>query len=195
MSDLIASSTPKCIVIGVSAGGLDALTLIVGGLPEELNFPIVVVQHRLQDDDGFLADQLNRISRPIVKEAEDKEPVKDGVVYIAPPNYHLLIDDGPSFSLSCDELVNYCRPSVDVLFESAANIYTSGCVGVVLTGYNNDGAHGLCEIVANGGKALVQNPTTAFASDMPLAALAAVPAATIFSLEALRDYFKQLSGG
>jgi len=136
---------------------------------------------------------LGQSSQIVVKEAEDKEPLRSGIAYLAPPGYHLLIEPDRSFSLSVDARVNYSCPSIDVLFESAAHVFGESLIGVVLTGANKDGAQGLKIIKEHGGLAIVQNPESAEARSMPQAALAAVSADYVVDLEQLAPLLVQLS--
>jgi two-component system chemotaxis response regulator CheB len=163
------------VVIGVSAGGMEALKVLVPALPASFPLPIAIVQHRNERSDGFLAAYLNKMAGILVSEAEDKEPLCAGHVYLAPAGYHLLIESDRSFSLSVDLPVNYSCPSIDVLFESAADVFAKSVIGIVLTGANADGARGLKAIKARGGLTIVQDPSTAEAMDMPRAALEATP--------------------
>ena len=163
----------EAVVIGVSAGGIEALKVILSPLPASFPLPIAIVQHRNERSDGFLAEYLDRMSGLVVSEAEDKEPLCPGHVYLAPAGYHLLIESDRSFSLSVDPRVNYSCPSIDVLFESAADAFADSLIGIVLTGANADGAKGLKAIKARRGLAIVQNPETAQAATMPRAALEA----------------------
>jgi two-component system chemotaxis response regulator CheB len=152
--------------------------VILGGLPTGIGLPIVVVQHRHRDSDGLLAELLQDVTPMPVAEVEDKDRVEPGRVFIAPPNYHLLIDDG-HFALSTEEAVRFSRPSIDVTFTSAADEYGAGTIGVVLTGANDDGARGLRRIADRGGLAIVEEPATAEIATMPAAALRAVPTAVV----------------
>ena len=166
----------KAVVIGVSTGGMNVLKNMLPSLPADYDFPVIVVQHISAHSSGSWIDILNNISPLIIKEADEKEKIEKGYVYIAPPNYHLLIEQDETFSLSIDEKVNYARPSIDVLFESASQVYRDKLIGVVLTGENSDGAIGLEKIKRLGGLAIVQDPETAEASAMPASAIAsAVP--------------------
>jgi two-component system chemotaxis response regulator CheB len=183
----------KCIVIGVSAGGFEALNKLVTRLPADFTLPVVIVQHRIAENDGYLAQHLNINSAIEVKDVVDKEPILAGITYIAPPDYHLLIERGRYFSLSRDKKVNYSRPSIDVLFESAADIFRQACLGIILTGKNHDGAIGLASIVAAGGKAIVQDPSTAKASEMPTAAINNVPSAVVLTLAEIACYLITLA--
>jgi two-component system chemotaxis response regulator CheB len=183
----------EAVVMGVSAGGVDALKTVLPALPEDFPLPIAIVQHRDAHSDGYIAEYLNRISALTVKEAEDKEPLRPGYVYLAPGGYHLLIEPDGSFSLSVDPRVNYSCPSVDVLFESAADVYGARVIGVVMTGANEDGAKGLKAIKARGGLALVQEPSTAQVSTMPKAALAATAVDYVVALPALAPLLLELA--
>ncbi len=164
----------KVIVIGASTGGLKALKAILSVLPSEFALAVIIVMHRHKDTDGYLEQTLDNECKMHVKQADEKEEIKAGVVYVAPPNYHLLIEDDGTFSMSVEGAVNYARPSVDVVFESTAEVYGKGLIGVILTGANKDGSLGLKRIKEAGGLAIVQTPETSEAADMPRAAIAAV---------------------
>jgi len=183
----------KAVVMGVSAGGIDALKTIFPLLPAPFALPIVVVQHIAPRSDGFLADYLNQLTPLTVKEAEDKEPIQAQHIYLAPPSYHLLIETDYSFSLSVDARVNYSCPSIDVLFESAAEVYEKSLIGVVMTGANADGAHGLKIIKEYGGLTVVQNPETAEIRTMPQAAMAATEVDYVVDLPQIAPLLTQLS--
>ena len=161
------------VVIGCSWGGLQALGEIFSRLPATFDVPIAVAQHRMASSADALARSLEARGPLPVKDAHDKEPIERGNVYLAPPDYHLLVEPG-SFALSTDELVQYARPSIDVLFESAADAYRERLIGVILTGANEDGAAGLARVKDQGGVTVVQDPSTAMRREMPDAALAAV---------------------
>ncbi len=161
----------EVIVIGGSAGSMAALAELLPMLPASYPIPIVIVQHLHPLQDAYHLERYASLCDLRVKEADEKEPLLPGWVYLAPPNYHLLMEDNRTFSLSVDEKVNYARPSIDVLFESAADVYRSRAVGVILTGANNDGAYGLSIIKQNGGLAIVQDPQTAEKPFMPQAAI------------------------
>ena len=141
----------KAVVVGVSSGGLEALKILIPGLRPDLAAPVIIVQHMSPLADSYLPVRLDEISALTVKEAEDKEPLRPGVVYVAPPDYHLLAEADGSLSLSVDPKVNFSRPSVDVLFESASDAFGPALVGVILTGANQDGARGLARIKRRGG--------------------------------------------
>ena len=161
----------EAVVIGASAGGMQALKIILSGLPEYFPIPIAIVQHIQAQSDMYLSKYLNGHSALCVKEAEDKETLQPYRVYVAPPGYHLLVEPDRSLSLSVDEKVNYSRPAIDVLFESAADMYRASLIGIVLTGANADGALGLSRIKSKGGLAIVQDPQTAESPMMPKTAI------------------------
>jgi two-component system chemotaxis response regulator CheB len=178
----------EVIAIGASWGGLQALGTLLEGIPRELDQAIVVAQHRSPAAGrGVLESLLQRhIERPVT-EPGDKEPIQPGHVYVAPPDYHLLVDGG-RFALSIEGRVQYARPSIDVLFESVADGYRERAIGIVLTGANADGAAGLAAIKRNGGVAIVQDPHTASRSTMPEAALAASAADAVLPLEEIGQF-------
>jgi two-component system chemotaxis response regulator CheB len=165
----------ELIVIGTSWGGLDAVSRLLDALPDEVHQPIVLVQHRsAESEDRGLARLLGDHTRRLVTDPDDKTPLEQDHVYIAPPDYHVLVENG-HLALSTDAPVRFARPSIDVLFESAADAYGERVVGVVLTGANEDGAHGLARIKACGGVAIVQDPASSLKRAMPDAALASTP--------------------
>ena len=162
----------ELVAIGASWGGMDAIGSVLEELPETFELPIVVAQHRgTQTGEELLERILARHARLPVAAATDKEPLEPGHVYVAPADYHLIVEPG-HLSLSTEELVQFARPSVDVLFESAADAYAERTVGVLLTGANEDGAAGLEAIAAAGGFTIAQDPATAARPDMPAAAIA-----------------------
>lgn len=163
---------PSLVVVGCSLGGLNALQVLLGGLPRGFATPIVLVQHRGKHPDEALSRLLGAHSALEVREPLDKERIQSGHVYVAPADYHLLVERG-TLALSTEAPVNYARPSIDVLFESAAESYGAGVIAVVLTGANHDGAAGARAIQARGGRVLVQDPSGAESRPMPLAAIAA----------------------
>jgi two-component system, chemotaxis family, protein-glutamate methylesterase/glutaminase len=170
------------VVIGTSWGGLTALSEIVSGLPADFPLPICIVQHRSKDSDALLVRLLQDLTPLCVRDAEDKETLCAGSIYIAPPDYHMLVET-EYISLTVDSPVRFSRPSIDVLFRSAADTFGASTIGVVLTGANEDGAAGLARIVARGGKAIVQDPKTAESPIMPVSALRAVPGARVVPLD------------
>jgi two-component system, chemotaxis family, protein-glutamate methylesterase/glutaminase len=179
------------IAMGASAGGLTAVSTILARLPADFAIAIAVVQHRAKQSE-LLAALLQDSTKLKVVEVEDKQPIGPGYVYVAPPDYHLLIDQG-TFALSTDDLVLFSRPSIDVFFDSAADAYGPGTVGIVLTGANSDGSKGLKKIVERGGQAFVQDPATAEVNVMPAAAHALVPRARIASLEGIADHLLRMN--
>lgn len=161
----------KAIVIGTSAGGLTALSSLLKVLPADYPFPIIIVQHRIKDQRCLLEEVLQYQCALTIKQADEKEAIKNGVVYIAPPDYHLLIEEDRTFSLSVDEHVLFSRPAIDVLFESAAIVFREQLVGILLTGASRDGAQGMSTIKEYGGKTIVQQPEEADFPFMPEAAI------------------------
>jgi two-component system chemotaxis response regulator CheB len=183
---------PEAIVIGASAGALEALSALLPGLPADYPLPIVVVVHVPPDKKSLLATLFRQRCRVDVREAEDKEPIRAGTVYFAPPDYHLLVEADKSLSLSADEPVLFSRPSIDVLFESAADAYGEGLIGVILTGANSDGAVGLKAVSAAGGIAVIESPDHAYATAMPRAAIAACEGAQILPLNEIAAYLREV---
>lgn len=174
-------------VIGCSSGGLQALQRILPPLPADLAIAIIIVSHTSPDGASLLAHLLGRECRLPVSEAEEREPVLPGHVYVAPPNYHLLIEPDFTFALSADARVCNVRPAADVLFVSAAHAYRERLAGIILTGANADGAAGMKAIANVGGVCVVQDPETAAADAMPRAAIAAVAQARTLPLSAIPD--------
>ena len=185
----------RAVVIGASAGAVQALLTILPTLPADYPLPIFVVVHVPPDRRNVLVPLLRAKCRIAVKEAEDKEPVVGGVVYFAPSDYHLLVEADGGLALSSDELVNYSRPSIDVLFESAADAYGPALTGVILTGANHDGASGLEAVMNAGGDVIVENPAGAYASAMPEAALDACASAKVMSIGAITSHLVGLATG
>lgn len=159
------------IVIGGSAGAIDALSTILPALQAQTRVAVLVTLHLPRDAPSLLPEIFRPRCALRTAEAQDKEPIEAGTVYFAPPDYHLLVDAGPRLALSVDEPVHFSRPSIDVLFESAADIYGERLIGMLLSGANQDGARGMAAIGAAGGLAIVQAPTSAAMSTMPQAAL------------------------
>jgi two-component system chemotaxis response regulator CheB len=161
----------KMIIIGGSAGAFNLIISILNGLDKEMKVPIIIILHRLKSAKTILEDSLQSQSHYIVKEAEDKEFVKAGHLYTTPSDYHLLLNENLSFSLDASEEVNYCRPSIDVSFESFSSVLRENSCGILLSGANQDGAMGLKMIAENGGKTIVQDSKEAEFSSMPRAAI------------------------
>lgn len=182
----------EAIVIGASAGGIEALSAILPQLPRDFARPVMVVIHLPPDRRSLLAELFAAKCAMAVCEADDKVPIVPGTVYFAPADYHLLVETDGRLSLSSEEPVLFSRPSIDVLFETAAEAYGPGLVGVVLSGANEDGAQGLKAIVAAGGRGIVQAPEQARSAEMPLAARAAVPNAEVLDTDAIVRHLLQL---
>ena len=188
----MSECTPEAVVIGASAGALDVLSNLLPGLPADYRLPILIVVHLPPDKTSLFAQLLRARCAIRVREAEDKEPIEPGVAYFAPPDYHLLVEQDKRLSLSDDEPVLFSRPSIDVLFESAADAYGDGLIGVVLTGANSDGANGLKAVVEAGGVAVVQSPKGAYAVAMPEAAIAACPDARVLPVNEIAAYLREV---
>lgn len=184
----------SAVVIGVSAGGMNALGAILPRLPADFPLPIVIVQHISPHSDTFMIRHFNSLSKITVKEADEKESIKPGFAYFAPPNYHLLIEEDHTFSLSIEGRVNYSRPSIDVLFDSALDAYCSKLIGIILTGANNDGSRGLKKIKDCGGLAIVQDPKTAEVSAMPEGALKISKIDHVLKLEEIAPFLIEITG-
>jgi two-component system, chemotaxis family, protein-glutamate methylesterase/glutaminase len=184
----------KLVVMGTSLGGLTALQTVLAHLPANFILPIAIVLHRHKNSDRTLQRLLQEKSLLPIQEVEDKDEIIPGQVYLAPPDYHLLIEPG-YFSLSTDEPVSYARPSIDVLFESAADIYAEQVIGVILTGANQDGMAGLKRVKARGGMTIVQEPATAESEIMPSAAISAVPVDMILPLKDIAHLLVKLCQG
>lgn len=181
------------IVIGGSAGALEALLEILPALPAELTIPIVIVIHLLPEHPSLIPRLLSRRCQRPVHEAEDKVAIQPSTIYVSPPNYHLLLERDGTLALSVDPPVHFSRPSIDVLFESAADSYGPSVAGLILSGSNEDGARGLCEIHRAGGVAIVQDPQSAPHPVMPAAALRWVgPEVRVFAVGQLAGFLTTL---
>jgi len=185
----------EAVVIGVSAGGLAALHVMLPLLPEDFGLPVIIVQHLHTASGGYLVQYLNGRCSMTVKQADEKEAIKPGMVYLATPNYHLLVEEDRTLSLTVDKRVNYARPSIDVLFETAALAYREKLIGVILTGANNDGSRGLKKIKEAGGLAVVQDPLNAEVDSMPRAALAATAVDYILPLDQIGPFLVSIVKG
>jgi two-component system chemotaxis response regulator CheB len=182
------------IVMGASLGGLNALTTVLGGLPKDFPLPIAVVQHRSIEDSESFAPFLGSRTRLPVVEVDDKETIREGHVYICPSNYHLAVE-GDHFALSTDGPVMCARPSIDVLFESAADAFRESVIGVLLTGMSKDGTAGLQRIKEVGGYVVVQDPWAAEGQVMPKAAIDSVAVDKILPLEDIACFLATLCAG
>lgn len=178
----------QAIVLGASAGGMALVNRLVSALPADFSMPMLIVQHIPDSSDGAWAQLLNGRSKVSVKEADEKERIRKGTVYLAPANYHLLLEPDLTLTLTVDERVNYARPSIDVLFETAAESCRDRLIGIVCTGGNSDGAKGLLQIKKCGGLTVVQDPKTAEAPSMPLAAIKVVEPHYVLSPEGITEF-------
>ena len=181
------------IVVGGSLGGFSAVQSILSLLPPQFQTPMAVVLHRNREPGSLLQEGLQRRCALPVVEVEDKEPIAPGRIYLGPPDYHLLVER-THFALSADEPVNYARPSIDVLFESAADAFGAAVIGVVLTGASHDGARGAARIQNRGGVVIVQDPARAERPEMPAAALAATRACQVQALDQIASTLLRLGG-
>lgn len=184
-----ATGDIDAVAIGASAGGVEVLSVLLSSLPASCRASFFIVMHIPRERPSLLAEVFNARCALPVREAEDKEPVQPGTVYFAPPDYHLLLDRGPILALSSDEPVHFSRPSIDVLFESAADIYGERLLGLILTGANQDGAEGLAAVGRAGGRTVVQEPGGAAVPFLPEAALQVGPVDFVLSLAQLRELF------
>jgi two-component system, chemotaxis family, protein-glutamate methylesterase/glutaminase len=182
----------EAIVMGSSAGGLNALQKVLSRLPGDFRIPILVVQHVHAQSDSYLVRHLKNLCALTIKEAEEKELISGGTVYIAPANYHLLVDEDHTLCLSTDEKVNYSRPSIDVLFETAADVYREKLVGIILTGANEDGTQGMKKIKRNGGLLIVQDPASAESAHMPAAVVRQMAVDYILPLSEIAPFLERL---
>ena len=183
---------PSLIVVGSSLGGFHALRELLAGLPRHFTVPVVIVQHRTKEPDETLKNQLQSECALPLSEPDDKEPLAAGHVYLAPPDYHLLVE-GKALALSTEGPIHFARPSVDALFESAAAAYGKGVVGVVLTGSSRDGASGAARIKQHGGLLVVQDPNSAEAREMPDGAIAAAKVDKVLPLPQIAKFLVGLS--
>ena len=182
----------EAVVIGASAGGFEALLAILKGLPATYPMPLVAVLHLPDNHESRLAELFGYRLSLQVREARDKEALAPGMLYFAPSGYHLLIENDHSFSLSCEERVSYARPSIDVLFDSAADAYGKSLAGILLTGANYDGAAGLAGMRVAGGLTIVQDPSTAEVATMPEAAIRRMTPDLILPLAEIHSVLRQL---
>jgi two-component system chemotaxis response regulator CheB len=182
----------EAVVIGASAGAVEALTIVLTALPRNYSLPVFVVVHLPADRSSVLPGLFANQCQIRVKEVEDKEPIEKGTIYFAPPNYHMLIELDGHLSLSQEAPVLYSRPSIDVLFESATDVYGASLLGIILTGANSDGAKGLKALCDRGGAAIVQDPREALSQAMPLSAINQCPAAQVMTLDAIAALLRNL---
>jgi two-component system chemotaxis response regulator CheB len=182
----------ELIAVGASWGGMQAISTLLDGLRDHTEIAIAIAQHRHPDSGRELRETLQLHTPLHVRDVEDKDTLEPGNVYLAPPDYHVLVERAGTLALSTDERVNYSRPSIDVLFESVADAYGERCIGIVLTGANNDGAAGLRRIKQLGGVAIVQDPRDAERPEMPAAAIAATDAEIVLPLAEIPHFLHGL---
>jgi two-component system chemotaxis response regulator CheB len=182
----------EAVVIGASAGGLNAFVKVLGPLPSSFSLPIIIVQHLLDQDDSYLTTHLSRVCALPVTEAMDKEPIKQQHIYVSPPSYHCLIETKKQISLSADPPVNYSRPSIDLLFETAADAYREKLICILMTGANSDGAKGMRHVHELGGMCIVQDPKTASSSMMPQAAIEETKVDFVMTLDEIAQWLIDL---
>lgn len=182
----------EAIFIGGSAGSLDVLLKVLPRLKEDIEFAIIIVLHRKPGIDGLLVELLSSRTRIPVKEIEEKVKVEPGFIYLAPSDYHLLIERNATFSLDHSEKVNYSRPSIDVAFESAADMYKEKLVGLLLSGANADGVAGLLRIKKLGGRVIIQHPDSAMVSYMPAQAGLYVDYDAMLQVDEIAEWINKL---
>ena len=185
----------ECVIIGGSWGGIEAVGTILEQLPQNFPLPIVVVLHQHRKSGTHIPEIFERKCALKVKEADEKEHLEPGKVYIAPANYHLLIEQDQSISLSIDKQVNYSRPSIDVSFVSTAQVYRDTLIGILLTGANQDGSEGVAQIKRFGGLAIIEDPNTAKVPIMPQAALARTQVDQVLNLEDIANFLLAITMG
>jgi two-component system chemotaxis response regulator CheB len=183
----------NALIIGASAGALEALSSILPALGSDFDMPIFVIVHVPPGKRSVLAEIFAQKCSLQTIEPEDKEPIKSGVIYFAPPDYHMLIEDKDAIALSSDDEVLFSRPSIDVSFESAAEVWGDGLIGAILTGANHDGARGLSSVAKAGGMTIVQDPKGAYAAAMPEAARKACPHALVLPLELIASHLLSIA--
>lgn len=184
--------TCELVAIGASAGGVQALSHVLPMLAADYPRAIAVVVHVPPRRKNALVKLFSEKCRMRVKEAEDKEPLRPGTIYFAPPDYHLLVETDHTLALSTEEPVNHSRPAIDVLFETAADAFGPDVTGVIMTGANHDGARGLQAIAGRGGRVLIQDPATAEMAAMPEAAAQACAGAQILTLDEIAAYLADM---
>lgn len=184
----------EAVVIGVSAGGLNALRKLLTRFPPYFSYPIIIVQHLSPGSDNAWIDIINNECSLRVKEADEKERIESGTIYIAPPDYHLLVEKNKTLSLTIDERVKFARPSINVLFETAVEAYRDKLIGIILTGATDDGALGLKRIKELGGTTIAQDPHTADSGFMPAAAITMGIIDHVLPLEGIADFLIRIHG-
>lgn len=185
-------NTFQVVVIGGSAGSLETVLAMAQALPAQMQAVIIIVLHRKNDPESILENLLSHKTQVPVREVEDKDEIQPGNIYIAPPDYHLLIEDERTFSLDSSEKVHFSRPSIDVTFESVANVFRQRSIGILLSGANADGAAGLLKIRKAGGTTIAQDPVSAEVGYMPQQAIDLGAAGMALDEIALISSFKEL---
>lgn len=184
----------EALIIGGSAGSLEVILAVLPELDEDLPFPIIVVLHRKSGADHLLVDLFSGRTKIPVLEIDEKQKIEAGKVYIAPSDYHMLVEKDKTFSLDFSEKVNYSRPSIDVAFQSAADVYRDRLAALLLSGANADGTRGLKFVSHFGGLALIQDPDTATVAYMPAQASAQVKISTLLKTSEIAEYINSLAG-
>ncbi|SDC94853.1 chemotaxis protein CheB [Pedobacter soli] len=193
MEKTVNKTSCTALIIGGSAGSLDVLLEIFPQLSQNLNFPIILVVHRKASNESLLTDLIRNRTSLLVSEAEEKELLKAGKVFIAPADYHMLIEEDHSISLDYSEKINYSRPSIDVTFQSAAEVFKSGLVCILLSGSNADGVEGLKSVNNFGGRVVIQNPNTAIMPYMPQQAVLQVQPHEVVDGHDMATYINKLN--
>lgn len=186
------SDSQGAILIGGSAGSVQALMAILPNLPADFALPIIIVIHLRPDAKSIMCEIFSPRCQIPVREASDKDPIEPSTIYFAPPDYHLMVEEGFSFALCTDDPIKFSRPAVDVLFETAANVYGERAIGIILTGANDDGADGLRAICDAGGIGIIQEASSALAPQMPMAARQQCPEARMLGLSEIGEYLQHL---
>jgi len=182
------------IVIGGSSGSIDSIINLLTDLPKTFNIPVIIVIHRMRNAESKLENIFKfKSSIKKIKEADDKEPILTGNIYIAPPNYHLILEENKTLSLDYSELVNYSRPSIDVTFESAALAYKENLIGILLSGSNSDGSEGLKKIKYYNGLTIVQDPKEAKSPIMPMSAIKSLKVDHIMTIKEIQTFLISLN--
>jgi two-component system, chemotaxis family, protein-glutamate methylesterase/glutaminase len=192
MSQFKLNNQYKAVVIGGSAGSFQVINKVLATLPENFELPIIMCLHRLKHVRNGFVEALNIKSTIEITEPEDKETIRRGKIYLAPANYHLLLELGNTFALSTDEMINNSRPSIDLTLETAAYVYKQRLIGILLSGANRDGAMGMKKIKDRGGLTIVQDPQECMIDTMPTAALKLTPIDYTLTTQQIIDFFKEL---
>lgn len=182
----------QAVVIGGSAGGLYALFAILEALPADYPIPIIVIQHRTNDHNDLFEQALQYRCKIRIKQADEKEKIRAGMAYVAPPGYHLLVESDQTFSLSSDLPVKYSMPSIDVLFETAAQVFNKKLIGIILTGASNDGSAGITAIKNHNGLTIAQHPGEAQFPYMPQSAIDTGAVTFIWTIKEIQQFLKEL---